>query len=174
VLHHLADGVAATRTGTRIHAALLLAGQMVLALVVVGTFRSASRRSSNVVGLAGASGLVANLTANGVGSTWRWHTRVLHVLDLRSRLTARDRISRHAGLARTDGIVVHDLALGIVTARSAARILALLVYARPVLRALRTDHTLWLAARRSSNVALQAAAHRMTVGVQTLAVRSAG
>lgn len=82
VLHDLADGVTAARSWARIHTSLLLAGQMVLALVVVGALRSAVRWSSNIVGVAGAGRLVADLAANGIGSTRRRNARIVGTLFL--------------------------------------------------------------------------------------------
>lgn len=174
MLHHLADGVAAARSRTGIHASLLLAGQMVLALVVIGALRPAVRRSSDKVGLAGAGRLVADLAANGIGTTRRRHARIVGTLFLLGGQTSGDGVSGHARLATADGVVVHHLALGIVAAGTSARILALLVNAGTVLGALRADHTLRLAAGRGTDVTLHTAAHRVAVGVLALAVRTAG
>lgn len=69
VLHHLANGIAATRSRAGIHTAFVLAGQMILTLIVVGALGATAGRTSNVVGLARAGGLLSDLTANRVGST---------------------------------------------------------------------------------------------------------
>lgn len=69
MLHNLADGIVATRSGAGIHAAFVLAGQMILTLIVVGALGATAGRASNVVGLARAGSLFSDLTANRVGST---------------------------------------------------------------------------------------------------------
>lgn len=67
-------------------------------------------------------------------------------------VTAGERIPGESRTARADGTVVDDLAFGVLSAGSWARVDALLVDASPVGSALGADHTLRSAARGRTDV----------------------
>lgn len=69
--------------------------------------------------------------------------------------------------------MINDLASGVYAASSRARVFALLVHARLVLRAVRADHALGPAHGRRAHVALLARAHSVTFQHFASTIRSA-
>jgi len=69
MVDHIADGIVATGTGTRIAAALADAGQVTWTLGIDGTLRTTMRWSTKVVGQARANGLILLIPARRVEAT---------------------------------------------------------------------------------------------------------
>lgn len=66
--------------------------------------------------------------------------------------------------------MINNLAFGIKSTRSRTRICAFLLYTGLILRAFRTNYTLWFACRWSAHISHIARAHRMVINYATLTV----
>lgn len=84
-----------------------------------------------------------------------------------------ERIARHSLRAAAKRIVIDDAAVGLHSTSPGARVRALVLVARSILRALRVDDAFWFAIRRDSHERFLAGAHGLIVHGAAQTVRSA-
>lgn len=174
---HAAQGTDAAQAGTGIATLLIDAGQVRRALRVGHALGLAVGRRAHKLRQAGAGGSLSDSSALRIRSTWGWTARILgHDVLLRrldNLLTAHEGISRVAGQAGAEGIVVHDAALSIAATGAGTGIDALLVDARQPGLALGVRGALRPAEGRRSKVSGHAGAHGLLVDLATLRVGAA-
>lgn len=81
-------------------------------------------------------------------------------------------IAAEAKHTTTNGIVVDDLTACVLAARTRTRIFALLIDARHILSAFRTDHTFGTTIGRSANVIWQTRAHSVLIQFTALTIQT--
>ena len=174
-----AHGIVAARTGARVSAALVDAGQIRRTVRVDDALGPAVGRVADHAGLAAALGVAAHHLALRVGSARRRHARIGRLGHHRLRQNGHrrapgERVARVAYGAAADGIVVGDAADGVVAAHSGARIATPLRDARRGLRAIGVGHALGTAAGRHTEERRLARTGRHAVDVAAHAVGTAG
>lgn len=174
---HGAPGEIAAGARTRVLAPLIDTRGGAETLRVIGAFRSAVGRTTDVVEQTRAGRLRADHFALRVRTARVRRARVTFVLR-RWRHSA-DLEAVHEGVAgvtigaAADGIVVHRQAVGVLSARTWTRVRALVADAGLVLRTLGADDTTRPASRRDPGEAWLTQAHRVSVLRPAIAVGSA-
>lgn len=177
MIHHIAEGIEATRARARILAAFIDAGQVGWTLGVQSALRTTIGCTSNVIGQARADSRFPNDATLGVWSTRTWHAGILIRFGSFRRLvlpgrTTHEGITTVASGARADRIVIGHLADSLVAAGTGTWVYTTQIHACPVLGAFGANRALGTTGGRSTNVIGNARADRMAVNLATLAVRT--
>ena len=154
---------------TRIFTFLVDASQVTRAFWVADTFRLAIRWVSDHFRQTRARCLISNNSTLSIRSTRRWLTRIWWWRLLNNfNLTSYERITSVSWRTTADWIVIADLAFGIYTTCSWARVYAFLVIASFVLRALRASDTFRSTCWRSSNVSRNTRTNSLAIDLTAL------
>lgn len=145
VIGHLAAGVQTARARARIHAALVDARPVQIALGAGRALRPACWRQTDVVRLARAHRMRVDVATLAVRAARRRHARIgdgLRRCDADLMAAGSRWVAGEAGMAAAVRRMIGDMALGIGAADAGARIVTLLVATRPRLRAVRVHDAL--------------------------------